>query len=620
MSTWIISGVFIVFLACAAVYYWFNYRRRILAINDEVERVLETQDIAAALTESESLAPVWRGFEQTLTKTPERAYSTTDAAEFFTPQALTRDMNMTFWQSYGGIFTGLGILGTFAGLTIGLSGVDMTSGNIDTLKGSIANLLSGVESAFVTSLVGIGGAIVYSVIHHLLIKKFQGNVQALASKLDETYPRRSIEDWLKDNYTESKEQTTALKNIGEDVSRAISDAFDEKLEMYVENICKAIDKLGSGGTEKVGEIFTKGVGAQMERFSAALDRFSDSIDEKLKASDEISKIMNEQLLQTLKELSETLKQQAKDTADERDADYKKFSETMESLINTLTVVAGKIKTQQEDTAKDFETLVKNLLDNFNAVIAQIMENSQSQANKTNQQTQAASEQFLATLAALSKTLQEIADKTSSQQQTSANNFEKLVESLLANLEKFTQRQKEILNSIAISNNRQISEAVEAFREIVNRHNQTTQKTFGQVQKLLDETEKYLQLMDDASTSLKQAAEPVKESTRQLANNLLETTAQMKNLSTANQQTRQNLFDLSARLREFVTNFNGIANELERSTTIISDSLEHYNFEMSKGLSDALTKFDKNMSEAVGHLRSFTEDLTDSLEDLRRNRR
>ncbi|MBR6711750.1 MAG: anti-phage defense ZorAB system ZorA [Selenomonadaceae bacterium] len=529
MNTWIISGVFIFMLAFAAVYYWFNCRRRILAINDEVERVLKAKDIAAALTESKSLAPVWRGFEQTLTKTQERAYSTTDAAEFFTPQALTRDMNMTFWQSYGGIFTGLGILGTFAGLTVGLSGVDMTSGNIEVLKDGIKNLLSGVESAFVTSLVGIGGAIVYSVIHHLLIKKFQGNVQALASKLDEIYPRRSIEDWLKDNYTESKEQTTALKNIGEDVSRAISDAFDEKLEMYVENICKAIDKLGSGGTDTIGEIFTKGVGAQMERFSAALDRFSDSIDEKLKASDEISKIMNEQLLQTLNDLNEALKQ---DRA-ERDKKDKENSQ------------------HHREINESFETLVKNLL---------------------------------------------------------------------ADLKDFTERQKEFLGRVANTNTAQISEAVEAFREIVNRHNQTTQKTFAQVQKLLDETEKYLQLMDDASTSLKQAAEPVKESTRQLANNLLETSAQMKNLSTANQQTRQNLFDLSARLREFVTNFNGIANELERSTTIISDSLEHYNFEMSKGLSDALTKFDSTVGKAALQLNEIMEELTDAIEDLRRNRR
>lgn len=90
MDTWIISGVFIFLLAYAAIYYWFKCRKRILAINDEVEQVLDTQDIAAALTESESLAPVWRGFEQTLTKTPERAYSTTDAAEFFSVQALTQ--------------------------------------------------------------------------------------------------------------------------------------------------------------------------------------------------------------------------------------------------------------------------------------------------------------------------------------------------------------------------------------------------------------------------------------------------------------------------------------------------------------------------------------------------
>lgn len=347
--------------------------------------------------------------------------------------------------------------------------------------------------------------------------------------MDETYPRRSIEDWLKDNYTESKEQTTALKNIGEDVSRAISDAFDEKLEMYVESICAAIDKLGSGGTDTIGEIFTKGVGAQMERFSAALDRFSDSIDEKLKASDEISKIMNEQLLQTLNDLNEALKQ---DRA-ERDKKDKENSQ------------------HHREINESFETLVKNLL---------------------------------------------------------------------ADLKDFTERQKEFLDKVANTNTAQISEAVEAFREIVNRHNQTTQKTFAQVQKLLDETEKYLQLMDSASTSLKQAAEPVKESTRQLTNNLLETSAQMKNLSTANQQTRQNLFDLSARLRDFVTNFNGIANELERSTTIISDSLEHYNFEISKGLSDALTKFDLTVGKAALQLNEIMEELTGAIEDLRRNRR
>ncbi|MBD3878739.1 MAG: hypothetical protein SR1Q5_03520 [Quinella sp. 1Q5] len=344
--------------------------------------------------------------------------------------------------------------------------------------------------------------------------------------------------------TDISSQKAILQNIGEDVARAIYEGLDERINDAIEKfcdrleekilpqtdkICAAIDNLSSGGSEKIGEIFTKGVGAQMERFSAALDKFSDSIDEKLKASDEIAKVMNEQLLQTLNELNEALKQ---DRA-ERDKKDKENSQ------------------HHREINESFETLVKNLL---------------------------------------------------------------------ADLKDFTERQKEFLGRVANTNTAQISEAVEVFREIVNRHNQTTQKTFAQVQKLLDETETYLQLMDDASTSLKQAAEPVKESTRQLTNNLLETSAQMKNLSTANQQTRQNLFDLSARLREFVTNFNGIANELERSTTIINDSLSHYNFEMSKGLSDALTKFDDNMTKALADFNELVGEFSDMVGYVKRNRR
>ena len=160
----------------------------------------EFQDIDDKFKSYNRLATVWNNFEKSLTKTNDAAYSTTDAAEFFTLQNLTRNMNMPFWQAYGGIFTGLGILGTFSGLTYGLRGIDMTSGDIDALKGGIAKLLSGVESAFVTSLVGIFCAIVYSFIHHLLMKNFQGNIDALASKLDETFPRRSAEDWLEKSY------------------------------------------------------------------------------------------------------------------------------------------------------------------------------------------------------------------------------------------------------------------------------------------------------------------------------------------------------------------------------------------------------------------------------------
>lgn len=195
-----------------AIYYYFC-AGKILSLNAEVEQILKAQDVAAALKKSETLASAWKAFANSLTKADDVHYSTVDASEFFSVAALTQGLNMTFWQSFGGIFTGLGILGTFAGLTYGLYDLNITNGDIDTLKNSIADLLSGVNTAFVTSLVGIGAAVVYSFAHHLLLKTLQGNVQSLTDKLDEIYPRRTVEDWLAEKFSETKRQTRALQSI-----------------------------------------------------------------------------------------------------------------------------------------------------------------------------------------------------------------------------------------------------------------------------------------------------------------------------------------------------------------------------------------------------------------------
>ena len=533
LSSWGITSIIVAAILFVAYFYF--CAKEISAINDEIKKAVEYLDtsrefenIDAEFKNYSRLLPVWKIFAKSLTTTNDVAYSTTAAAEFFSTQNLTRGMNMSFWQAYGGIFTGLGILGTFLGLTYGLSGLDM-SNNIETLQNSIKKLLSGVESAFVTSLVGIAGALIYSGVHHQLIKNFQSNVDSLVNKLDEIFPRRSAEDWLKETYIESRQQTTALKNIGENVARALEEAFDEQLANHVETICTAINKLGDGGAAVVGEIFSTRVGEQMEKFSAALDRFSDSIDEKLQTANEISKLMNEQMLTTLKELNEAFKQ---------------------------------------DRANREATDVENTNRNLHI----------------------------------------------------AENFEKLVAKLLADLKNFTEQQQEFLSNSTNTNAAQISGAVKAFNEIVTRHNETTQKTFVQVQNLLNETKIYLQRMNEASTSLKQAAEPVRQSTLQLSQNLEETSAQMKNLSAANQITRQNLSDLTARLSTFIDNFNGIADELERSTKIIHDSLNDYNVTMSTGLRDALTDFDSKVANAAGHLQSTMENLNDALEDFNKKRR
>ena len=648
-STWGIVSIVIAAILFAA--YYFKCAREISAVNTAIDSTLKNLESAqefhdideadAVFAGNERLASVWKNFRGTLTQTRDGIFSSTDAAEFFSPQNFTRDMNMTFWQSYGGIFTGLGILGTFGGLIYGLSGVDMTSGDIEVLKTGIANLLSGVEKAFVTSLVGIFCAIVYSVFHHKLLKDFHANVQTLATALDKKFPCKTAETWLADNFQETRDQTTilqdaegwlsdnlqetrrqlqetqkqtttlqnseawlannlqetkkqtatlldaeswlaqsypelqnqtvSLQNIGETVTEAIHKGLDEKfimldkkLDDVTQKICEAVDKLGTGGTDTLDKIFTKGVGAQMDRFAAALDRFSDTIDKKLQDSEKISKLMNDNLLKTLEELR--------------------------------------------------ELLIAN-------------------AKANNKQTTETNQKFLASLGDLLQMLNAVAEKFKTQQETSAGNFESLVRKLLADLKDFAEQQKKILGSAAIANTTQINAAIKTFREIVDVHNQTTQDVFVRIQNLLAATEKFLSRVNDAGNSLTQAATPLKQSSELLKTQLVTTTraaenfrneitAQMKNLTNENQITRENLSALTGQLATFVKNFNGIADELERSTKIISDSLENYNGKINDGLSNVLTKFDKSMKDAVGHLQSLTEGLTDAVDDLKqlRNRR
>lgn len=146
----------------------------------------------------------------------------------------------------------------------------------------------------------------------------------------------------------------------------------------------------------------------------------------------------------------------------------------------------------------------------------------------------------------------------------------------------------------------------------------TKKTFADIQTLLAET--YLQRVADAGNSLSQAAAPVKESSAQLTRNLFETAAQMNTLATANQTTRENLAVLSERLATFTKNFNGIANEFERSTNIIRDSLDNYNGKISDGLTNALTQFDKFVNTALGGLNELLEAFNDTVGYVKQKRR
>ena len=72
------------------------------------------------------------------------------ASEFFNEHNICKEFNLNLrsLDSASGTLVGLGLLGTFLGLTLGIRGFD--SSNVENIQSSIKSLLGGMGTAFLT--------------------------------------------------------------------------------------------------------------------------------------------------------------------------------------------------------------------------------------------------------------------------------------------------------------------------------------------------------------------------------------------------------------------------------------------------------------------------------------
>jgi hypothetical protein len=129
------------------------------------------------------------------------------------------------------ILTSLGIVGTFLGITIGLSHFNM-SGESKVLLTSAAELLSGMKTAFYTSLAGLGLSSTFMIMSKIIAAKANSLRSDLYRQLANEYYEVSAIHYLKnlnsENQQESikaqKESAQAILTLGRNIS-AITEQF-----------------------------------------------------------------------------------------------------------------------------------------------------------------------------------------------------------------------------------------------------------------------------------------------------------------------------------------------------------------------------------------------------------
>lgn len=184
---------------------------------------------------------VWQSYRDTLHEQRDtqnrvvRIRSTTLAENIFTGPALVdARLNAEFFKHLPGILTGIGIIGTFFGLIVGVQGFDPTKLDPKLMQEGLKALFGAVREAFVASAIAILAAMAITLIEKVLINVCYRKLENLCRSLDSLYDAGVGEDYLAELVKVSQETKTNTANLKDSLVNDMSDLLHKITDKQIE--------------------------------------------------------------------------------------------------------------------------------------------------------------------------------------------------------------------------------------------------------------------------------------------------------------------------------------------------------------------------------------------------
>ena len=675
-----INWVFIVAFVATFLLYKYHFVKPLDARYKEIETYLDIlkkynpqnvnvyfESLSQEMENSDLIKGIWRKYQRTLISIPGKdgleKYSTVESESYFSVAAFTEGMKGGLWSGLAGTFTGIGILGTFIGLTIGLAGVDTSS--TGALSSSISGLLGGMSTAFVTSIFGIVSAIVFGVWHSQNMKRFGDAVSRFTDALDQVFIRKSVEEILLEELAESRAQRAAMEQLSTDMAISICDHLPDVLDQLAEKMDSAMkgnldtmlaglserqdkqteqlmqissntNSLVIGGFDQLGDVLKKGVGQGAEELGNSLKNLSsdiaslaegirDILDRSTKASSEANQKTLDALNEAISKMNETMEGMANKQTEETDKNIQRMTALMEEMKTTMKDIfdemsasAKEQRTEIGEIAKDSADQTKENLGAINASVKELMAGIGGQM----QQMQSiigkfaieSADQTKENLGAINASVKELMAEIADQMQQ--------MQSMMDTHEKHMQ---ETLD--------QMRQAVSSSGNVVNAAGKTVEAA-GKTAKV------FVEAADDVSMKLKTAAEPLQKAAEPLqlaaakldsgvqvlAQSMTKQQADAKSVAESMQKISGDYMESSLYVKSaleearnswtaYEDRFKGVSGELEKAFAQLDNGMKNYNNVTNEGLMEKLKKFDETISTAVDTLAGVTEEVNENIEDL-----
>ena len=586
--------------------------------------------LSRVLEKDPLLSKTWKKYTNTLIKDKQEdsihVFSTVDATEYFNVSNLTSGVNIGYWSGVAGLFTGIGIFGTFLGLTAGLNGIDTTSTN--TLSSSISSLLGGMSTAFVTSLMGIIGAIIIGVVYSCKMKEFTTAVNELAEQIDSIFVRKNLEEIMLDQVAESRAQRVALEGLSTDIANAIcgqlpdvlgqiANKIDQSLQGNLNTVLMGLSEKLEKQSEELQQqtLELKNVVTNTNSLSSGiLDQFGAAIDKG--AGEEAKALGNslQQLSDKISDLSEGIAKLIKESQDTSDKIHAEMLQSVEEALHNLDSTMKAITTAQTEKTEENIQKMTNLMEDMKHTMQDIFEKMSSVATVHATEAQASV-----------KSIRETTKDTVTQMNDS-------VKALMADIAAQMKEMQDMMNQ----HEKHVEDTVKTLVEAVASSGKVLDKVDDTADKLEAAATSAAGAIEASTVPLTKAVEPLQDVSDKVNDSLRElnqamndyheaiqtTVTQMASMTQNNRDTVDALKDAlqttERSWRAYEENFNGVEKSMAVIFENLRNGLNEYNKVTTEGLISKLKEFDSkvgSMTKNLGGLNMDTQRLLDGLQDL-----
>lgn len=571
-ASFVVVMFLILIISAAYAFYRFigvhqiiNYYKRIINGLTQ-DQLAEKREEICKTVEKTKFGKLWKDFDSSLVYSIDGKIllNTLSADYFFNENSLARSLSGNrLLASIPALLTGIGVLGTFAGLQLGLASLDLTAdSDVNVLKSSIFSMMSGASTAFVTSVWGVSLSLLFNLFEKLLERNVRRKIAFFQDHIDNLFPKITTEQTLINISDTSKitSQTmqTLAEQIGDRLQQSLMQASDSIRQGMNDNLL-AVQQSMAAISDNMREGLEKGM---HEILKPAIESITQS-----------AQNSSGDMVRTL--VSQFMDGVHKAGSGQQEA-LEKAASNVQSAVNGMASQMGSIMQALELHGKAAH---ENSQEAINS-IAQALQNSQAAFeerskllyNEFNQQFATVSDASTQSVVEMKEILSQIIERNSEQQKISESRFNDIVNNIETMIETVSTKSQEIdevrsksleqqlnhITSVMESKITGFEEVVSNISEAQTERDSKRQEAFSNsVLEMRQSQDSLLEKLKELSTSFASVSEQINElasSHEHLSKNVLNAA---ENLSTA-----------SISLGSLGLNLNTASGKIENGATLL----------------------------------------------------